>query len=61
MTFRPADYDPPLERAFQHARSWLAAETDRPVRPADDIETILAYLTKNYGPPQSAGRAGQPR
>ena len=26
-----------------------------------DIETVLAYLTGNYGPPQSTGRAGQPR
>ena len=25
-----------------------------------DIETVLAYLTRNYGPPQSAGRAGRP-
>jgi len=44
MSFRPDDFDAPLERAITHARSWLAAEPDRPVRPTDDIDAVLARM-----------------
>jgi glutamate/tyrosine decarboxylase-like PLP-dependent enzyme len=44
MSFRPDDFDASLERAIAHARSWLAAEPDRPVRPTDDIDAVLARI-----------------
>ena len=44
MSFRPDDFDAPLERAVAHARSWLADEPDRPVRPTDDIDAVLARM-----------------
>ena len=44
MTFRPADFDAALDRASAHARSWLAVEPDRAVRPTRDIESVLAQL-----------------
>ena len=44
MSFRPDDFDAPLDRALTHARSWLAAEPDRPVRPTDDIDAVLARM-----------------
>ena len=46
MSFRPEDFDAPLDRAIVRARSWLAAETDRPVRPEVDIDSVLARLPR---------------
>jgi glutamate/tyrosine decarboxylase-like PLP-dependent enzyme len=56
MSFRPEDYDAPLDRAISRARSWLAAETDRPVRPEIDIDAVLARLPAllQHGPADPA-------
>jgi len=53
MSFRPADFDAALERAVVHAREWLAAESDGPVPPAEDIEAVLARIS---GPLQDESR-----
>jgi len=45
MSFRPEDFDAPLERAVAHAREWLAQESDGPVPPAEDIEAVLARIS----------------
>jgi len=45
MSFRPEDFDAPLERAVVHAREWLVAESDGPVPPAEDIEAVLARIS----------------
>jgi glutamate/tyrosine decarboxylase-like PLP-dependent enzyme len=52
MSFRPEDFDAPLDRARALARSWLVAEIDRPVRPEDDIDAVLARLPSElqHGP-----------
>ena len=44
MTFRPDDFEAPLDRAIVRARSWLGADPDRPVRPADDYQTVRSRL-----------------
>ena len=44
MSFDPDDFDAPLERAIMHARSWLAAEPDRPVRPTGNVDAVLAQI-----------------
>ena len=45
MSFRPQDYDAALDRAIAHSRAWLAAEPDRPIRPAQDIDAVLARMS----------------
>ena len=50
MSFRPDDFDAPLERAIAHARSWLASEPNRPVRPTDDIDAVLARMPSHLQP-----------
>jgi glutamate/tyrosine decarboxylase-like PLP-dependent enzyme len=50
MNFRPDEFDAPLERAIAHARSWLAAEPTRPVRPTDDIDAALARMPSQLQP-----------
>ena len=45
MSFRPEDFDAPLERAVVHAREWLVAESDGLVPPAEDIEAVLARIS----------------
>jgi len=50
MSFRPDDFDAPLERAIAHARSWLASEPNRPVRPTENIDAVLARMPSHLQP-----------
>lgn len=46
MGFHPQDFDGPLTRAMEHARTWLESVPDRRIAPEMGIEEILRSLAK---------------
>ena len=46
MSFHADTFDLPLEHAVARARAWLRAESDGPVPPDEDIDAVLARMTR---------------
>jgi glutamate/tyrosine decarboxylase-like PLP-dependent enzyme len=46
MSFRPADFDRPLEHALARTRAWLRAEADGPVPPEEDVDAVLTRIAR---------------